>query len=137
MDVSAPSRPYWPSSMSKAVSGSAGPPGPPGRPGPDGPPGPGFTDIHTISETVSLPNTLGISLALGCDEGEVAIGGGAEVRGVSRFGLTRSMPAIIGDTPIGWQATAVQDTLGPMTLEVFAHCARPFVPPATASDPKT
>lgn len=114
---------------SRARSGPPGPRGRAGMRGPDGPPGPGFTDIVVRTNQESADNAVEVTAAVSCSPEEILLGGGATVTGGNNPDLRLSGPTAIGLRPTGWQARGIQTVAAPMTVTVYAICARPFAPP--------
>lgn len=94
-------------------SGPAGPTGPagvPGPPGPQGVPGNGLTGFHTVRGSTASDRTDFKFNTVRCPKGEIAVGGGALIGGVSN--LDSGVPVIFGQGPSGgspataWTANA-------------------------------
>ncbi|MGA7669772.1 MAG: hypothetical protein WBW04_05080, partial [Nitrolancea sp.] len=90
------------------IQGDTGPSGPAGDTGPSGPSGPlGSPDIsHYVVSAQGTGFGL-VNQTVYCDSGDVATGGGVSINtSIFPGALKTSMPAMDGDTPIGWTGSA-------------------------------
>lgn len=108
-------------------TGATGPAGPPGPQGPQGPPGAnGATNVVVRSGTVSVDYGEYGYLAVLCNTGETATGGGYDVSGIqSRWEGATSRPSFHLSVPYGWFAEAYNNTGSTAELTVYTLCASP------------